>query len=62
MAVPKSRISKSARRMRRSHLKISARSVNICKNCNNSNLPHRVCIHCGFYNGKMVISVKSGKE
>lgn len=58
MAVPKSRISKSAKNKRRSHLRLSARSVVSCKNCGNSNLPHRVCIHCGFYNGKVVISAK----
>lgn len=58
MAVPKSRISKSAKKKRRSHLKLHARSLVSCKNCGNPNLPHRVCVHCGFYNGKVVISVQ----
>jgi large subunit ribosomal protein L32 len=57
MAVPKHRVSKSAKRMRRSHLHLSAKSVSGCSNCGNAKLPHRICPHCGYYNGKEVITV-----
>lgn len=58
MAVPKSRVSKSAKGMRRAHLFLTARSVNSCSNCANPKLPHRICPHCGHYAGKVVKAPK----
>lgn len=58
MAVPKRKVSKSAKKMRRSHLHLAVQSVSSCQNCNNSKLPHRVCPHCGYYNGKEIIAAK----
>lgn len=56
MAVPKRKVSKSAKKMRRSHDHLSVRSICVCPNCDNSKLPHRVCPHCGHYNGKEVVA------
>lgn len=55
MAVPKRRVSKTRKRMRRTHYKLTAKQTVICPNCGAEIRPHRVCTHCGFYKGKEVI-------
>lgn len=56
MPVPKRRKSKSRRDMRKAHyLKIASPSLSKCPQCGEAKLPHRVCIHCGFYKGEEVI-------
>ena len=54
MAVPKSKISRSRRNMRRSHDAISADAHNECTNCGELQRPHHVCANCGFYKGREV--------
>jgi large subunit ribosomal protein L32 len=57
MAVPKFKTSKARTRRRRSiNMKLSAPTVNLCSNCGNSVLRHRVCPKCGFYRGKQVVT------
>jgi large subunit ribosomal protein L32 len=34
-------------------------TVQTCPNCNAPRIPHRVCLQCGFYNGKQVTKAKS---
>ena len=58
MPVPKRRKSKSRRDMRRANHKLSVPTFNPCPRCNSPKLPHRVCIHCGYYKGKEVISME----
>lgn len=62
MTVPKRRVSKSAKKMRRSHLHLKAVAVGLCPNCGNSKLPHRICVHCGYYKGKEIVSVDQEKS
>ncbi len=31
--------------------------LTICSKCGKAVLPHRICVYCGFYNGKEVIDV-----
>ena len=50
MAVPKSKISKSKRGMRRAHADLKSESINECPNCGEIRRPHHVCPACGFYN------------
>lgn len=52
MPVPKRKKSKSRRRMRNATHKLTPQSVAACPNCGSSKLPHRVCIHCGYYRKK----------
>ncbi len=59
MAVPKSRVSKSAKGMRRSHHHLTAKTVSNCSNCANPKLPHRICPHCGYYAGKEIVVQKA---
>ena len=54
MAVPKSKISKSRRNMRRSHDGLSAAALIECKNCGEMKRPHHVCAACGYYDGREV--------
>lgn len=54
-AVPARRVSKTSKRMRRTHLKKDAPTTCVCKNCGAAIAPHRACTKCGFYKGKEVI-------
>ena len=56
MAVPFRKISKTRKRMRRTHYNISANGTTKCTNCCAIIRPHRVCAECGYYKGKEVVS------
>ncbi len=60
MAHPKRRTSKSKKRMRRSHHALGEKIVSTCPYCSETNLSHRVCLSCGYYNGRVV--VKTAEE
>ncbi|MDE0993039.1 MAG: 50S ribosomal protein L32 [Rhodospirillales bacterium] len=55
MAVPKSKISKSKRNMRRSHDALTISAYDECANCGELKRPHHVCGACGHYNDREVI-------
>ncbi len=57
MSLPKRRVSKSKRNMRRSHDALTPKSLAVCPRCNEPKLPHRVCIHCGHYRDREVIKM-----
>lgn len=56
MAVPKKKVSKSRRDMRRSHDAVSAGAYVECKNCGELKRPHHVCPSCGHYDGREVVA------
>jgi len=56
MAVPKKKISKSRRNMRRSHHAVSAGPYQECPNCGELTRPHHVCAACGYYGGREVVA------
>ena len=56
MAVPFRRTSKTAKRKRRTHFKLSVPGMVECSSCGEMKLSHRVCPSCGSYNGKEVVS------
>ena len=56
-ALPFRRISKTAKRQRRTHLKKTAPTVTTCTNCGAVVAPHRACTKCGYYKGKEAIKV-----
>jgi large subunit ribosomal protein L32 len=33
-----------------------------CPHCHESKLPHRVCPHCGYYNGMEIVAAAKGKD
>jgi large subunit ribosomal protein L32 len=58
MPNPKRRHSKTRGRKRRTHYKATAPSLHECPNCHEPKLQHRACPHCGFYNGRSVVTPK----
>ena len=62
MAVPFRRTSKTAKRMRRTHFKLSVSGFVKCPNCGAMIKSHNVCPMGGYYNGKQVVSKKAEKE
>jgi len=57
MAVPKKKVSKSRRNMRRAHDALRSSSYEECANCGELKQPHHVCSACGQYNGREVTEV-----
>ena len=62
MAVPKSKISKSKRNMRRSHSAINLLNIIEDKNSGEPRLSHKLDMSTGIYNGKQIIVKKDPKD
>ena len=62
MAVPKSKISKSKRNMRRSHSAINLLNIIEDKNSGEPRLSHKLDMSTGIYNGKQIIVKKDTKD
>lgn len=57
MAVPKKRLSRSRRGMRRSHDHITpTTATEPCPNCQELKLRHHLCGACGQYRGRQVVA------
>ncbi|MCP4394623.1 MAG: 50S ribosomal protein L32 [Alphaproteobacteria bacterium] len=59
MAVPKKKISKSRRNMRRSHDALGSNVYEECANCGELKRPHHVCGDCGYYADRDVTGAES---
>ena len=58
MAVPKRKTSKARRDKRRSSVwKLNAPALVKCSKCGELKRPHRICVNCGYYNGREVINM-----
>lgn len=63
MIAPKRRISKQRKHKRRSSVwKLDMPGMVKCSHCGEMYLAHRVCKHCGYYNGKQVIKVEAAAD
>lgn len=63
MALPKRKHSKARRDKRRSaNSKLYSAALSVCPQCKKKRLPHRVCPHCGYYNGKPVVVFETKEE
>ena len=62
MAVPFRRTSKTTKRMRRTHFKLSVEGISTCSKCGAMIKSHHVCPKCGNYDGKSVVKVEEKKE
>ena len=63
MPNPKRKHSKSRRDKRRSaNSKMYAANLSVCSQCKKPRMPHRVCPHCGYYNGKPVVIIQTKAE
>jgi large subunit ribosomal protein L32 len=58
MPVPKRKVSSGRRDRRRAHHALKQSNIVQCSNCGEMRLPHRVCLNCGFYQGREVIEVE----
>lgn len=61
MAVPFRRTSKTTKRMRRTHFKLSVSGLVKCPHCGATIKSHNVCPKCGYYDGKDVMTKKDKK-
>ncbi len=58
MAVPKQRSSKAKKRSRFANWNDETEpNLNSCDHCGEAKLPHRVCMNCGYYDGRKVLNV-----
>ncbi len=55
MAVPQRRTSKMRKNKRRAHDAMTPKSPSVCTHCSQRKVPHRICSHCGYYNGRRII-------
>ncbi len=55
MAVPFRRVSKTRKRKRRTHFKLSLTGIAKCSECGTIIKTHRACPSCGMYKGRTVI-------
>ena len=60
-AVPFRKVSKTRKRMRRSHNAMSLPAITKCPTCGEVIKPHRVCTKCGNYKGKKVVETKDAE-
>jgi large subunit ribosomal protein L32 len=59
---PKRKHTPHRRDCRRSaNSKLDMPNLSKCSNCGIAKMPHNVCLNCGFYNDKFVMSKKAGK-
>lgn len=56
MAVPKKKVTRSKRNMRRSHHRLSRVNLVECSSCGELKRPHHICDACGHYNGREVVA------
>jgi len=56
MPNPRRKISRSKRDKRRQSwaAKLNTTHLSDCGNCGEKKIPHHICPHCGFYNGKAI--------
>lgn len=58
MAVPKRRMSKSRKRLRRGQDHAASIRPQACPRCSSPKISHRVCDSCGYYGGKKRLEVE----
>jgi large subunit ribosomal protein L32 len=56
--LPKRKLSKTRKRTRRNHDKLSLPHLVVCGSCGEYHLAHHVCKNCGNYNGVQVMAMK----
>ena len=57
MAVPRKKVTRAKRNMRRAHDALKPNSFQECANCGELKRPHHVCAACGHYSGREVVPV-----
>ncbi|MDP2860896.1 MAG: 50S ribosomal protein L32 [bacterium] len=60
--LPKRRLSKQRSREKAISFKVSLPKTGSCPSCGKSILSHRVCLSCGNYRGRLVVTKKEKKR
>lgn len=58
MAVPKHKASKMQTNSRFANWKVKKTQVGECPQCHETKRSHRVCAHCGYYDGVQKVEMK----
>ncbi len=61
MPNPRRRHSRGRGKRRRSHWKLTMPRLSECPQCKAPKLPHRICVSCGYYDGRLVIDFEAEK-
>jgi len=56
--LPKRKHSAQRGRKRRTHWKIKSTNLIACPQCKQLKVPHRVCLVCGYYDGRQIVEIK----
>lgn len=59
MANPKRRHSNTRSRLRRAHDALTVKHPGTCPQCKAILRSHRVCMKCGYYKGRQVLTIKA---
>ena len=64
MPVPKRKLSRSRIGMRQANKGLTPQLITLCSNdaCDTPTSPHEVCIQCGFYRGRKVMTTKADRD
>ncbi len=62
MSVPKKKRTKSSVGKRRSHHALKKLNLSTCPKCGKAVRPHSVCLFCGFYKGREVLTIKEKED
>ena len=62
MAVPQRRTSKTRKRKRRTHFKLSVPGMHVCPSCGELTTAHKACLSCGEYKGREVVKMKEASS
>lgn len=57
MGLPAKRRTKQSKRERSTHFALKTKRLVTCSHCKRRILPHRVCPHCGYYQGREVVKM-----
>lgn len=60
--LPKRKLSKTSKRTRRNHDKLSLPHLVLCENCGSYRLAHHVCKECGYYQNEAVVEIKKRED
>ena len=58
---PKKRHSRARQGKRRAAIRLAVTKTILCPNCKAPILAHKICKHCGYYKGKMVLDILAKK-
>ncbi len=62
MPLPKRRHSNQRTRLRRTHYKLHAPTIVECPRCHEMAMPHNACASCGYYDGRLVMTIKEKQK